>query len=174
MARAASPGLYPMRHSAIGALLELRKMAPSLGCGYNRGGNSFQISASKTKLMSLNASKFAFIYFHFLFRIEPFQRVAREKIEKLLLRPGSRGRLWANVSNSHGFSPSRPSTGERERDSAKRNTLHIFLILSKKFAEDLWLSWRWRLASSPRLRRSAYVVIAIPGLDPGQDPGSSR
>jgi hypothetical protein len=64
--------------------------------------------------MSLNASKFAFIYFHFLFRIELFQRVAREKIKKLLLRAGSRGRLWAKISNSHGFPSSRLSAGEQE------------------------------------------------------------
>jgi hypothetical protein len=50
---------------------------------YNQGGNPFQISASKTKLMSLSASKFAFISFHFLFRIEPFQWVAREKNKKI-------------------------------------------------------------------------------------------
>ena len=30
--------------------------------GYNQSGNSFQISASKTKLMSLNASKLASAY----------------------------------------------------------------------------------------------------------------
>ena len=30
--------------------------------GYNQSGNSFQISASKTKLMSLNASKLASVY----------------------------------------------------------------------------------------------------------------
>jgi hypothetical protein len=64
--------------------------------------------------MSLNASKLAFISFHFLFRIEPFQWVAREKNKKIASSPGSRGRLWAKISNNHGFSSSRPSTGARE------------------------------------------------------------
>ena len=43
------------------------------------------------------------------------------QIKKLLLRSGSRGRLWAKVSNSHSSSSSRPSTGEREGDSVRRN-----------------------------------------------------
>jgi hypothetical protein len=134
-----------------------------------KAGNSFQISASKTKLMSLNASKFAFIYFHFLFRIEPFQWVAREKIKKSLLRAGSRSRLWANVSNSRGFSSSRPSIGERERDS------------DSKFAENSWLLWRWLLVRPSRLPPwrparldGCVAVIAIPrAFGPGRREGNA-
>jgi hypothetical protein len=58
--------------------------------------------------MQINESKFAFIYFHFLFRIGTFQWVAREKNIKISPPPGSRVRLWANGSNSHSFWSSRP------------------------------------------------------------------
>jgi len=44
-----------------------------------------------------------------------------EKNKKSVLRPGCRDRLWANVSNSRGFSSSHPSTGERAMDSVNRN-----------------------------------------------------
>jgi hypothetical protein len=57
--------------------------------------------------MQGNESKFAFIYFYFLFRIGTFQWVAREKNIKISPPPGSRIRLWANGSNSHSFSSSR-------------------------------------------------------------------
>jgi hypothetical protein len=54
--------------------------------------------------------------FNFIFFSESslFNGLRVKKIKKLLLRPGSRGGLWANVSNSRGFSSSRPSIGERE------------------------------------------------------------
>jgi hypothetical protein len=85
--------------------------------GYNQSGNYFQISASKTKLTSLNASKLAFISFHFLFRVEPFQWVAREKNKKIASCFGSRSRLWANALAATAFEP----RAVRRRRRRRRN-----------------------------------------------------
>ena len=65
--------------------------------------------------MGLNASKLTSVYFC---ELKLFNGLRARQLEKPLLRPGSRRRLWANVSNSHGFFFSRLSHDERERDSA--------------------------------------------------------
>jgi hypothetical protein len=54
--------------------------------------------------------------FTFIFFSESsfFNGLRVKKIKKLLLRAGSRGRLWAKISNSHGFPSSRLSAGEQE------------------------------------------------------------
>jgi hypothetical protein len=76
--------------------------------------------------------------FTFIFFSESglFNGLRVKKIKKLLLRAGSRSRLWAKISNSHGLPSSRPFTGEQEKDSATGNALHIFLILSSKIRRE--------------------------------------
>jgi hypothetical protein len=55
----------------------------------------------------------AFISVYF-FESRLFNGLRLIQIKKLLLRSGSRGRLWAKVSNSHSSSSSRPSTGDKD------------------------------------------------------------
>jgi hypothetical protein len=71
--------------------------------------------------MSLNASKFAIISFHFLFRIELFQRVAREKNKKIASSIGLAPQVVGQRFKPPRLLSSRLFFGERERDSANRN-----------------------------------------------------
>ena len=57
--------------------------------------------ARKSKKMK---SKSPFIYFLFLFRIEPFQSMARKKIKKIASPWSSHPELWTNVRNRCAFS----------------------------------------------------------------------
>jgi hypothetical protein len=56
----------------------------------------------------------------------PFQWVAGDASKKIASSPRLARRVVTNVSNSHGFSSSRRSIGERERDFGNRNIVWAY------------------------------------------------
>jgi hypothetical protein len=65
-----------------------------------------------------------------------FNGLQAMELRKPLSHPGSRIRLWANVSNSYTFPSSRASFGKRELDSVKETMFHTFLIFVKQNSDS--------------------------------------
>jgi hypothetical protein len=82
--------------AAYGRFQSSLRRAPSANDGYALPTPSAriqprrEISTNRSKLMQRNESKIAFISFHKFFRIEPFQRITREKNKKIPLPSNSR------------------------------------------------------------------------------------
>jgi hypothetical protein len=66
--------------------------------------------ASKKKFAKANENKVAFIPFHFLFQIEPFQCVTADKNEKIFAGSNSRLKLCAE-RRAAAFVPAKPLSG---------------------------------------------------------------
>jgi hypothetical protein len=104
---------------------------------------------------------FTNIYF---FESGLFNGLRRIQIKKFAPSSGSPRRLWANASDSRGFSSPFRLFGEQEQDSAKANTLHIFPILSSEFAAP----------SSIAVGRSRAELSGLTRLPHAKDPNASE